>query len=142
MNRSKIGVARNTEFPGAVPEIPVRDINEAAAYYENNLGFTVDWGGGELGLAGVSKGNCRMFLANSDYRKECGNVGPCSRVGADHLLHPCSPNSAKSEPIQSECQLPGVAILYINGCPVNRGELLAVAGAFGGSLNGQNANGS
>ena len=52
------------------------DINEAAAYYENNLGFTVDWGGEELGLAGISKGNCRMFLANSDYRKECGNVGP------------------------------------------------------------------
>jgi hypothetical protein len=25
------------EFPGAVPEIPVRDINEAAAYYENDL---------------------------------------------------------------------------------------------------------
>jgi predicted lactoylglutathione lyase len=64
------------EFPGAVPEIPVRDINEAASYYENNLGFTVDWGGEELGLAGISKGNCRMFLANSDYRKECGNVGP------------------------------------------------------------------
>ena len=33
------------EFPGAVPKIPVRDIAEAAAYYENNLGFTVDWGG-------------------------------------------------------------------------------------------------
>jgi predicted lactoylglutathione lyase len=64
------------EFPGAVPEIPVRDINEAAAYYENNLGFTVDWGGEELGLAGISKGDCRMFLANSDYRKACGNVGP------------------------------------------------------------------
>jgi len=43
------------EFPGAVPEIPVRDINEAAAYYENNLGFAVDWGGEELGLAGISK---------------------------------------------------------------------------------------
>ena len=57
------------KFPSAVPEIPVRDINEAAAYYENNLGFTVDWGGEELGLAGVSKGDCRMFLANSDYRR-------------------------------------------------------------------------
>ncbi len=64
------------EFPGAVPEIPVRDINEAAAYYENNLGFTVDWGGEELGLAGISKGNCRMFLANADYRQERRNVGP------------------------------------------------------------------
>ena len=72
----KIGVAMKLEFPGAVPEIPVRDINEAAAYYENNLGFTVDWGGEELGLAGISKGDFRMFLANSDFRKACGNVGP------------------------------------------------------------------
>ena len=64
------------ELPGAVPEIPVKDINEAAAYYVNTLGFTVDWGGEALGLAGISKGNCRMFLANADYRKECGNVGP------------------------------------------------------------------
>jgi len=66
----------NLEFPGAVPEIPVRDINEAAAYYENNLVDTVDWGDEELGLAGISKGNCRMFLANSDFRKGRGNVGP------------------------------------------------------------------
>jgi uncharacterized glyoxalase superfamily protein PhnB len=65
-----------SEFPGAVPEIPVRDINEAAAYYQNNLGFALDWGGDELGLAGISKGNCRMFLASSSYRKEFGNVGP------------------------------------------------------------------
>ena len=63
-------------FPVAVPEIPVKDINEAAAYYESNLGFTLDWGGEELGLAGISKGNCRMFLANSGFRKEYGNVGP------------------------------------------------------------------
>ena len=66
----------STTFPGAVPEIPVKDINEAAAYYENNLGFTLDWGGEELGLAGISKGSCRMFLANSEFRKTYGNVGP------------------------------------------------------------------
>jgi predicted lactoylglutathione lyase len=72
----KGGVAMKSKFPGAVPEIPVRDINEAAAYYESSLGFTVDWGGEELGLAGISKGNCRMFLANSDYRKQRGNAGP------------------------------------------------------------------
>jgi uncharacterized glyoxalase superfamily protein PhnB len=63
-------------FPGAVPEIPVRDINEAAAYYESSLGFTVDWSDEELGLAGISKGNCRMFLADSNFRKGYGNVGP------------------------------------------------------------------
>jgi predicted lactoylglutathione lyase len=65
-----------SEFPGAVPEIPVRDIDAAAAYYERSLGFTVDWRGEELGLAGISKGQCRMFLANSDFRKGYGNTGP------------------------------------------------------------------
>jgi predicted lactoylglutathione lyase len=64
------------EFPGAVPEIPVSDINAAADYYVNNLGFTLDWGGGELGLAGISRGDCRMFLANPDFRKHYGNAGP------------------------------------------------------------------
>jgi predicted lactoylglutathione lyase len=63
-------------FPGAVPEIPVSDIKEAADYYESKLGFTVDWGGEELGLVGISRGNCRLFLANSDHRKEYGNTGP------------------------------------------------------------------
>lgn len=65
-----------SEFPGAVPEIPVTDIATAAAYYQTNLGFSLDWGGEELGLAGISKGNCRMFLANQQYRKQYGNVGP------------------------------------------------------------------
>jgi hypothetical protein len=61
-----------SEFPSAVPEIPVKSINEAVAYYQNNLGFTLDWGGDELGLAGISKGNCRIFLANREYRKGYG----------------------------------------------------------------------
>jgi uncharacterized glyoxalase superfamily protein PhnB len=65
-----------SEFPPPVPEIPVRDINAAMAYYECHLGFTLDWGDEELGLAGISKGNCRIFLANEQYRKARGNVGP------------------------------------------------------------------
>ena len=64
------------DLPAAVPEIPVRDIQEATAYYENNLGFAVDWCSEELGLAGISKGNCRIFLANAEYREQRGNVGP------------------------------------------------------------------
>ncbi|MGH9875891.1 MAG: hypothetical protein ACRD9S_25855 [Pyrinomonadaceae bacterium] len=63
------------EFPSAVPEIPVSHIDEAAANYETKLGFKLDWGGEELGLAGISKGNCRIFLANHAYRKQYGNVG-------------------------------------------------------------------
>lgn len=65
-----------SEFPGAVPEIPVQSIAAAAAYYQRNLGFTLDWGDDELGLAGISRGSCRIFLANERYRKHYGNVGP------------------------------------------------------------------
>jgi len=92
----------NSTFPRAVPEIPVRDINEAAAYYEGKLGFTLDWGGEELGLAGISKGNCRVFLANSDYRMEYGNIGPVltwlnleSKEEVDDLYRQWSDTKAK-----------------------------------------------
>lgn len=95
------------EFPGAVPEIPVEDLGAALAYYENNLGFTIDWSDEELGLAGVSRGNCRMFLSNSDYRKAFGNVGPVmiwlnlnSKDEVDELYRLWSGSNAKliSEP--------------------------------------------
>src|SRR5512135_1876597 len=64
------------ELPSPVPEIPVRDIPAAMAYYRDNLGFTRDWGDEELGLAGISRGDCRMFLANQKFRQGYGNVGP------------------------------------------------------------------
>jgi len=64
------------EFPSAVPEIPVHDINRAAEYYERNLGFQLDWGGEEGGIAGISKGHCRIFLTNSAFREHYGNSGP------------------------------------------------------------------
>ena len=63
-------------FPGAVPEIPVNDVTESVTYYERNLGFTSDWVDEDVGLAGISRGDCRMFLASSDYRNGYGNVGP------------------------------------------------------------------
>ena len=63
-------------FPQAVPEIPVQDIDEAIAYYQDRLGFTLDWGDPELGLAGISNGDCRMFLADTRYRTGYGNTGP------------------------------------------------------------------
>ena len=43
-----------SEFPGAVPEIPVSDIDMAAAYYESSLGFSIDCGGEDGGIAGCS----------------------------------------------------------------------------------------
>jgi len=65
-----------SEFPCAVPEIPVKDVDKAAAYYEHKLGFSVDWGGEEGGIAGVSKGHCRMFLTNDAFRARYEISGP------------------------------------------------------------------
>ena len=65
-----------SEFPTPVPEIPVRNIATAVAYYRNNFGFGLDWGGEEIGLAGISRGHCRMFLADQESREGFGNVGP------------------------------------------------------------------
>ena len=91
-----------SEFPGPVPEIPVSEITMAVAYYQRSLGFTLDWGGDDLGLAGISKGNCRMFLANQRYRKEYGNVGPTltwlnldSKEEVDELYRVWSASNAK-----------------------------------------------
>ena len=67
----------NHDFPGAVPEIPVADVDQAAAYYVSNLGFRLDWGGeAGGGIAGISKGHCRMFLTGRGFREMYGNAGP------------------------------------------------------------------
>ena len=64
------------EFPTPVPEIPVKDMAKAVAYYRKNFGFRLDWGGAEIGLAGISRGHCRIFLADAEHREGCGNRGP------------------------------------------------------------------
>jgi len=65
-----------SEFPAAVPEIPVTDMNAALDYYESKLGFNIDWGGAGGGIAGISKGDCRMFLTDRDFRQHQGNATP------------------------------------------------------------------
>lgn len=96
-----------SEFPQPVPEIPVSDLNKALDYYQRNLGFTLDWGDEDLGLAGISKGNCRIFLANEEFRMRYGNVGPSliwlnldSNAEVDELYRVWSAGEAKlmSEP--------------------------------------------
>ena len=64
------------EFPAAVPEIPVTDINAALDYYQRKLGFEIDWGGADGGIAGISKGQCRMFLTDRDFREHHRNDPP------------------------------------------------------------------
>ena len=63
-------------FPPAVPEIPVANIDKAAAYYVDTLGFTLDWGDEEGGIAGISREHCRLFITNTAFRQEYGNTGP------------------------------------------------------------------
>jgi len=63
-------------FPQAVPEIPVADMDRALDYYQRRLGFNLDWGGAEGGIAGISKGHCRMFLTDRDFREHRGNAAP------------------------------------------------------------------
>ena len=65
-----------SEFPPAVPEIPVSNIDQAAEYYVKNLGFTLDWGGEEGGIAGIGQGQCRMFLTNPEFRVSHANTSP------------------------------------------------------------------
>ena len=63
-------------FPPAVPEIPAANIDTAATYYVNTLGFTLDWGDEEGGIAGISREECRLFITNRDFRQFYGNTGP------------------------------------------------------------------
>lgn len=85
------------DFPGAVPEIPVSDIGTAAAYYQNQLGFSVDWGSEDGGIAGISKGSCRLFLTNPAFREHYGNAAKVviwinlnSKHEVDDLYDTCS----------------------------------------------------
>lgn len=64
------------EFPAAVPEMPVTDMNAALDYYQHQLGFNIDWGSADGGIAGISKGQCRMFLTDSAFREHHRNAPP------------------------------------------------------------------
>lgn len=65
-----------THFPKAIPEIPVDDVEKSVEYYVNVLGFHFDWREKEGGIAGISQGECRMFLTNAPFRQHYyGSVG-------------------------------------------------------------------
>ena len=63
-------------LPVPVPEIPAANVDIAAAYYVNSLGFTFDWGNDQGGIAGISRGNCRLLITNRSFRESYGNIGP------------------------------------------------------------------
>lgn len=66
------------KLPGAVPEIPVSDVVAATEYYRDRLGFGVDWLEADVALAGISRDQCRLFLAGPAFREQRGNAGPVS----------------------------------------------------------------
>ena len=61
-----------THFPPAVPEIPVSNVDKAAEYYVNVLGFQFDWGDDAGGIGGISQGDSRIFLTNTAFREHYG----------------------------------------------------------------------
>ncbi len=63
-------------FPQPVPEIPAANVDKAVAYYVDQLGFTFDWGDDSGGIAGISRGDCRLFITNAGFRASHGNTGP------------------------------------------------------------------
>lgn len=65
-----------TQFPHAVPEIPVSHVRKAAEYYVNMLGFNLDWASDEDGIGGISQGACRMFLTDAPFRQGHKNASP------------------------------------------------------------------
>jgi predicted lactoylglutathione lyase len=63
-------------FPPACPEIPVRSLGESLAFYRDRLGFEIDWSDEQLGLAGLSRGQMRLFMAGAGFRSYFGSQGP------------------------------------------------------------------
>jgi uncharacterized glyoxalase superfamily protein PhnB len=63
-------------FPAPVPEIPTANVGRAAAYYVETMGFTLDWMSDRDGIAGISRGDCRLFLASPSFRESNRNVSP------------------------------------------------------------------
>lgn len=62
----------NEDFPSAAPEVRVSNVGKAALYYESCLGFNWDWGA--EGIGQVSRGGCRIFLTDEEFR-ESGSIG-------------------------------------------------------------------
>ena len=99
-----------THFPQAVPEIPVTNVDEAAGYYVNVLGFSFDWGNDQEGIGGISQGDCRMFLTNASFRTGRGPHSPVrvwlnlnSRQEVDALFERWTANGAKVvEPVEDK----------------------------------------
>ncbi len=50
----------------AIPQLPVRNVTAAQAYYRDVLGFAIDWTWGEGGYGSVSRDGTTIYLCSSD----------------------------------------------------------------------------
>lgn len=112
------------KFPAPVPEIPVANIHQAAAYYVNTLGFTFDWGDEQGGIAGISRDHCRLFITNRLFREGYGNTGPIlfwlnleSKAEVDELFAEWQAAQAKivSEPEDKPWKLREFTVADLDG---------------------------
>lgn len=60
-------------FRHPVPELPVRNVAEAQAYYRDRLGFDVAWHNTDGRIGAVAQGSCAIFLRETD-----GDIVPCT----------------------------------------------------------------
>jgi uncharacterized glyoxalase superfamily protein PhnB len=111
-------------IPAAVPEIPATNIDTAASYYVGSLGFNLDWGDEQGGIAGISRGNCRLFLTNRSFRENYGNAGPVlfwlnldSKAEVDELFAEWNAAQAKivSEPEDKPWKLREFTVADLDG---------------------------
>lgn len=111
-------------FPGAVPEIPAANVDKAAAYYVSALGFTLDWGNDAGGIAGISRGDCRLFITNRSFHESYGNGGPIlfwlnlnSKAEVDQLFAEWKATGAKivSEPADKPWKLREFMVADLDG---------------------------
>lgn len=63
-------------LPPAVPEVPVSDLAQATTYYRDRLQFAIDWVADDIALAGISRDQCRLFLAAPPFREMRRNTSP------------------------------------------------------------------
>ena len=99
-------------FPAAVPEVPVKDSAKAVAHYVDVLGFVVDCHDEESGIAGVSRGDCRLFLTHGNFRRTYGNKAPAliwlNLENKDEVDESCTLHSRGSRP---EATRPSVSLI-------------------------------
>lgn len=81
------------QFPGSVPEIPVSDIAAAVAYYQHNLGFTLDWSDEDLGSFPAAA----ACLSANETGSRCGAVGRSGLAASGSVLR--SPSFLLDHPL-------------------------------------------